>query len=114
MKDDIHYYDNPVTNPNSDDLLALVAWNDMIFDNQTKADWNVQSVLMSVNGSMTATNMNKTGSFNYLGSVYQHDRGNAKMFQSFQKKYRHDQRLHTYKPPAYPGTSNLRLVYWWE
>jgi hypothetical protein len=114
LKDDIHYLDNPLTNPSSDDLLALVAWNDVIFDNQTKADWDVQSVLMSVNGSMTATQMNKNGTFNYLGSVYQSDRGNAKMFQSFDKKYRHDERLNTYRPPAYPGSTSLSLLYWWE
>lgn len=114
IEDDIHYLDNPVTNPHSDDLLALVAWNDIIFDNHAKSDFDIQSVLMSVTGSLTATNMTKTGTFNYLGSVYQNDRGNAKMFQSFQKRYRHDQRLHTYKPPAYPGSSNLRLLYWYE
>ena len=114
LEDDIHYYDNPLTNPSSDDLLALVAWNDIIFDNSSKSDWYIQSVLMTVTGSLTATNMNKAGSFNYLGSVYQEDRGNAKMFQSFQKKYYHDERLHTYVPPAYPGGGNLRLVYWYE
>jgi hypothetical protein len=110
----LEYKDNPLTNPNSNDLLALVALNDIIFDNSTVSDWTIQAVLMAVNGQLTATNMNKNGKFNYLGSVYQHDRGNAKMFQSFQKRYYHDARLTTYKPPAYPGTASLQLIYWWE
>lgn len=114
LKNPISYADNPLSNPNSDDLLALVAWNNIIIDNQTIANWDVQSVLMAINGSLTATQMNKNGSFNYLGSVYQSVRGNAKMFQSFNKKYHHDQRLNSITPPYYPGASNLQLIAWWE
>ena len=108
------YADNPITNPNSDDLLALIAMDNIIFDNQTIADWDLQSVLMSINGSLTATVMNKNGNFDYLGSVYQNVRGNAKMFQSFMKKYRHDIRLNSMTPPFYPGANDLQLIAWWE
>ncbi|MFZ0389783.1 MAG: hypothetical protein WAN36_04940, partial [Calditrichia bacterium] len=90
FRDAISYADNPVTNPNSDDLLGIVSWNNIVFDNSFFTDWNMQCVLMAVNGSLTAVDMNKGGSFNYYGSIYQKVRGNAKMFQSFQKKYRHD------------------------
>jgi hypothetical protein len=108
------YADNPLTNPNSDDLLALIAMDNIIFDNQTIVDWDLQSVLMSINGSLTATVMNKNGNFKYLGSVYQDVRGNAKMFQSFMKKYRHDIRLNSMTPPFYPGANDLQLIAWWE
>jgi hypothetical protein len=114
LKKPVVYADNPVTNPNSDDLLALVAWNNIVIDNQTIADWTVQSVMMCINGSLTATQMNKSGKFDYLGSIYQDVRGNAKMFQSFMKKYRHDERLNTITPPFYPGASDLQLLAWWE
>ncbi len=110
----IQYADDPLSNPNSDDLLALVAWNDIIFHNAAMSDWDMQCVLMSIDGSLTATDMNKNGNFNYLGSVYQKDRGNAKMFQSFEKKYHHDERLNNISPPFYPGASDLQLLAWWE
>ena len=70
--------------------------------------------MMSINEGLTATNMNKNGTFNYLGSIYQDVRGNAKMFQSFMKKFRHDERLNTITPPFYPGASDLQLLAWWE
>jgi hypothetical protein len=114
LRKQITYADNPITNPNSDDLLALVAWNEIIIDNQTITDWNVQCVMMSINESLRATDMNKNGTFNYLGSIYQDVRGNAKMFQSFMKKFRHDERLNTITPPFYPGASDLQLLAWWE
>ena len=114
LSNEIQYKDNPETNPNSNDLLALVAWNDLIIDNYTKIDWNLQAVLMSVTGSLSATYMNKIGHMNYYGSAYQSVRGNAKMFQSFQKRYIHDERLDTMTPPFYPGMSSLHLVAWWE
>jgi hypothetical protein len=110
----IKYADDPLSNPNSDDLLALVAWNDIIFHNDLMADWDMQCVLMSIDGSLAATDMNKDGNFNYLGSVYQKVRGNAKMFQSFEKKYFHDERLNHITPPFYPGASDLQLLAWWE
>ena len=114
LKNPISYADDPLSNPNSDDLLALVAWNNIVIDNQSIANWDVQCVLMAIKGSMVATNMTKNGIFNFLGSTYQNVRGNAKMFQSFYKKYRHDQRLNNIEPPYYPGASDLHLLAWWE
>jgi hypothetical protein len=108
------YADDPETNPNSDDLLALIAMDNIIFDNQVIADWDMQCVLMTINGSLTTTVMNKNGNFDYLGSVYQNIRGNAKMFQSFMKKYKHDIRLNSMTPPFYPGANDLQLIAWWE
>ena len=62
--------------------------------------------------------MNKDGNLDFLGSVYQMNRGNAKMFKSFQKKYIHDERFHEKAPPCYPGPQagnpRLRLISWWE
>lgn len=114
LKDEISYANNPETNPNSDDLLALVAGNNIVVDNTTKTDWKVQAVLMCINGSLAATVMNKNGTFDYYGSVYQMNRGSAQMFQSFQKKYKHDERLNDKTPPYYPGMNKLRLIAWWE
>jgi len=118
FKNEIAYADNPQTNPNSDDVLGIVSWNDIIIDNSTKADWDLQAALMAVNGSLTAIDMNKNGTFNYYGSTYQQSRGNAKMFQSFTKKYRHDQRLAITPPPWYPGVSSSDskpyLIAWYE
>lgn len=114
LQNSFKYADDPLSNPSSDDLLALIANDDIVFNNQTVADWDMQCVLMSINGSLTAVQMNKNGNFNYLGSVYQYVRGNAKMFQSFEKNYYHDIRLNNMTPPFYPGANDLHLIAWWE
>jgi len=118
FKDEIVYADDPESNPNSDDIIGLVSWNDIIFDNSTKTDWQLQGALMAINGSLKATDMNKDGTFNYYGSVYQYDRGNAKMFQSFTKLYKHDMRLEEHPPPYYPGANpsvgKPYLIAWYE
>lgn len=118
FKDEIVYADDPESNPNSDDIIGLVAWNDIIFDNSAKTDWHLQGALMAIKGSLTATDMNKNGTFNYYGSVYQQDRGNAKMFQSYNKLYKHDVRLEDHPPPYYPGPSSSDskpyLIAWYE
>jgi hypothetical protein len=114
LENPFKYADDPLTNPSSDDLLALISMDNINFNNQTIADWDMQCVLMTINGSLTATDMVKNGSFDYLGSVYQNVRGNAKMFQSFMKKYHHDIRLNHMTPPFYPGANDLQLIAWWE
>lgn len=114
FRDEVYYADNPETNPNSDDMIAFAATDYIYFDNQTKSNWYMQAVLMAANQSLSATVMNKNGTFNYYGSYYQKRRGNAKMFQSFNKKYKYDVRLRDKRPPFYPGMSNLKLISWWE
>ena len=114
FRDEVQYADNPEINPNSDDIVAFISQNSIYLDNQTKNNWYMQAVLMAINGSLAATNMTKEGSFDYYGSYAQKSRGNAKMFQSFNKKYKYDERLRNAKPPYYPGMSNLSLIAWME
>ena len=116
LENDVAYADDPTVNPNSDDILGIVAWNDIVFDNTSKTDWDLQSALMAINGSLTAMDMTKNGTFNYFGSVYQKVKGNALMFQSFNKQYRYDERLAITPPPFYPGASVPKpyLIAWYE
>ncbi|MBN2008343.1 hypothetical protein JW960_03235 [candidate division KSB1 bacterium] len=118
LRDEFVYADDPESNPASDDFLGVVANNNMIFDNTTKIDWKIQSALMAINGSMVAVDMNKGGTFNYYGSIYQSSRGTAKMFHSFNKLYKHDERFNGRTLPSFPGpgTGNPkpRLLSWWE
>lgn len=116
LQDDIAYANDPTVDPNSDDILGIVAWDDIVFDNTSKANWDLQAALMAVNGSLTAIDMTKAGTFDYFGSIYQKVKGNAKMFQSFNKNYIYDERLATKPPPFYPGASVPKpyLIAWYE
>jgi hypothetical protein len=114
LRNQVQYADDPEANPNSDDLIAFIAKNNIVIDNSVTTNWKMQSVMMAIDGGFQAVHMSKNGKFDFYGSTYQNWRGNATMFQSFQKKYKFDERLLKISPPYYPGLSTLKLVSWWE
>ncbi len=125
IDDDLVYSDNPLTNPNSNDLLGLVATNNIyVTDNApNQTDVNLQACVMAVNGSFKAQNYGSrplSGHLNVTGSIVQKLRGAVGTFSGgiiqtgFQKRYRFDSRLSTISPPNYPFLKSLSLISWWE
>ncbi len=125
IDDDLVYADDPLINPASDDLLGLVAeQNIYVTDNGPNNNHvNIQASIMSVDGSFTAQNYNSrpvAGNLNLTGSVVQKLRGAVGTFSGgsimtgFLKRYRFDDRLNEQYPPHYPFIKSLRLVAWWE
>jgi hypothetical protein len=125
--DDIVYADDPTVNPNSDDLLGLVAKEHiLVADNaQNNNDVNIQACLMAANGSFTAEAYDRrpvSGELRITGSIVQYRRGAIGMFSrwtgsivhGFSKRYKFDPRLKAISPPNYPYVRELRLVAWWE
>ncbi len=124
---DIVYADNPLLNPNSDDLLGLVAKKNVVVrDNAANNnDVNIQASIMAVNGSFKAQNYQTrpiAGKLTLLGSVFQKNRGAIATFNwgsnsirsGFAKNYRFDDRLSSLTPPYFPYVRNLQLLAWWE
>ena len=125
IDDDLVYADNPLSNPASDDILGLVALNNVyVTDNAANnADIHIQACIMATNGSFTAQNWSSrpvSGYLNMTGSIVQKERGAVGQFSGgsivsgFSKRYRFDSRLHDLSPPNYPFIKSLRLVCWWE
>jgi len=125
VDDDLVYADDPISNPNSDDLLGLIANNNIyITDNAANNNnVNLQACMMAVNGSFTAENYSTrplSGQLNTTGSIVQKLRGPVGTFSGgsittgFQKHYRFDSRLGSLSPPNYPYIKSLSLVTWWE
>ena len=138
IDDDVVMADNPVTNPNSNDALGLVARDDIYVTNNTanNIDCTIQAALLAVNGSFKAEDYNTRGVAGRLtvyGSIAQNLRGPVGRFQTvgsnlvlkdgFYKSYYHDKRFDPTEtgvthinPPGYPTLSGngLSLVYWWE
>jgi len=127
IDDDVVYADDPNTNPDSDDLLGLVA-GDKVFvtDNApNNNDLNIQACLMAVNGKFTAENYSTrpvAGELRVTGSIVQNQRGPVGTFSrwtgsithGFSKRYKYDPRLYSKSPPYYPYIRHLHLVSWWE
>jgi hypothetical protein len=128
IDDDIVYADNPLSNPNSDDILGLVAKNFInITDNaaNNSGDVNIQATILAIDGSYQAENYNTRPPGNTIqltGSVAQYHRGpvgtfngSGTLMSGFYKNYRYDGRLNTIAAPHFPTiVDNLRLVEWWE
>ncbi len=127
IEGNLAYADDPMINPHSDDMLGLIAGQNVIVaDNaDTQGDVTVQASIMAMTGSFLAENYNTravNGSLRLLGSIYQQDRGAIGTFDwgtnnilsGFQKNYRFDDRLSSAAPPYYPFVRNLQLIAWWE
>jgi len=127
IDDDIVYADDPNSNPDSDDILGLVANDNVIVaDNPANNNnCNIQACIMAVNGKFTAQNYSGrpiAGILRITGSIVQDRRGAIGTFSTwtgsithgFSKRYRYDPRLQEISPPYYPYLRHLHLVSWWE
>lgn len=127
IDDDIIYANDPNADPNSDDILGLIA-NDKVIvtDNEpNNNDINIQACVMAVNSYFTAQNYGGrpiAGVLRLTGSIVQNRRGGVGTFSrwtnsithGFSKRYRFDSRLALLSAPYYPYVRNLHLVSWWE
>ncbi|MCX7762495.1 MAG: hypothetical protein RMJ81_07825 [Candidatus Kryptonium sp.] len=135
--DDIRYASDPNVNPNSDDFLGLVSYQNVIIadSDPNQNDVVIQAAIMAYNGgsndrSFIAENWDKrppSGAIYLTGSICQEERGPVGQFagasgiiqNGFSKRYRYDPRFRDKAPPyyplvSYPGIRQLRLVSWWE
>lgn len=123
--DDIVYNNNPLANPNSNDLLGIVVKNSaLITDNLANAsDINIHASIYIENGGFGAENYASrpaSGNINLLGGIIQAERFAVGTFNQwgissgFNKKYRYDNRLLRVSPPFFPGTGQYEIVSWYE
>jgi hypothetical protein len=128
IDDDLVYADNPMINPNSDDLLGLVAKNDVLITENyaNNHDLNLQACIFAIDGNYGAENYASrpvSGVLRFAGSIAQKHRGPVGTFNSgsggiktgFSKRYYYDKRLETMAPRNFPSIKGtLSLVSWWE
>ncbi len=127
IDDDLVMADDPLTNSSSDDILGLIAKDDVIVTNNAanNGDCRIQASIMAATGSFTAEDYSSrpvSGKLEVTGSIVQKDRGPIGTFNSwtksivsgFSKRYRYDNRLMGMNAPYYPYVRELRLVSWWE
>ena len=125
--DGIHASDNPMTNPNSEDMLGLVAENNAFI---TRDDTRTESSIVTIdalvycyNGELTAQDfwtIGKHGRTVLFGGVTQKTAGSLGVFSGGGLQHgmfytvRHDPRFLTKAPPSYPISDKYELVSWWE
>jgi len=125
LDDNIIYKSDPQKNPNSTDVLGIVAKND-VFITENAAnndDINIQASIYCESGSFGAEDYSKrpvSGTISLLGGIIQYQRGpvgtfsGSKIKSGFDKSYMYDDRLLLTYPPAFPGTGSFEIVSWYE
>jgi hypothetical protein len=125
LDNDIVYNTDPRTNPNSTDMLGIVAQNDVLITNNAvnNHDINIDASIYCAKGSFQAEDYDKrpvSGRINLLGGIIQFERGPVGTFtgwgikSGFYKTYRFDERFLTASPPGFPGTGMFEIVSWYE
>ncbi len=124
---DIEYEVDPITDPDTDDLLGVVSEGDIIIDQNAHSrsgsqDLTLHGSFMALGDSFRVEN-HVSGSFrgdlNLLGGIIQKTRGPVGTFSrygltGFSKKYDYDVRLGSNIPPHFPRESEFSIVAWKE
>ena len=125
LDNDIVYSQDPKTNPNSGDLLGIVAQNNVIItdNNANNSDININASIFCSTGGFGAENYDTrsvSGNINLLGGIIQNTRAAVGTFSGnsvksgFNKRYMYDNRLMSASPPSFPGTGSYEIVSWLE
>ncbi len=125
LDDDIVYETDPNVDPNSTDLLGIVAENYVYITNNSanNSDINIQASIFSEKwgfGAYDFSSRPPSGNINLLGGIQQNFRQPVGQFSKFgvshgfNKKYDYDPRLAYMSPPFYPGTGGFKIVSWFE
>ncbi len=126
LDDDIVCKNSPRTNQSSEDILGIVAKNNVVIteNSANNSSINIDASIYCEKGSFTADKYNTrpvSGTINLCGGVVQKTRGAVGTLNSggsiktgFSKSYRYDDRLLLMSPPAFPGTGGFEIVSWYE
>jgi hypothetical protein len=131
IEDNLLMEQDPLVNKKSNDLLGLVAENNIIVANNTanQTDVVVEASMFARNGSLTVQSlMDSTigprGRFTVVGSIVQDVRGpvgrtaNGILTDGYYKTFVYDSRLFDpqVRPPVYPGyvPRSNPVIGWWE
>lgn len=121
----VTYADDPRTNPNSDDVLALIAERDVVISQSAPNDIEVDASIMALGNSFIVENWWQgpaKGTLAAYGGIIQRQRGPVGTFNpstgqrasGYSKDYSYDPRLPTSPPPFYPRTGDYISLYWKE
>lgn len=122
----IVYKTDPLANPNSTDLLGIVAQNNVYVTHNTANNdgITIDAAIFAQNGGFGAQDYDSWytgGSYiHLLGGITQHSRlavgtfGGWYGMTGFYKDYRYDNRFMSVAPPNYPNTGGFEIVSWYE
>jgi len=127
IMNDLVYAVNPFEDESSDDMLGLIALQNVIVtDNEANnSDVNFHGSIYAITGSFIAENYATrplAGTLRVVGSIAQAGKGQVSVVSAwdnsvihgYNKSFYYDPRLKSIAPPDYPCVEKPRLVSWWE
>lgn len=123
ITDSVTYASDPRVDPESEDLMGIVAGRDVKVTNQAPVDVEIDASIMALGSSFGVENWNAgppRGTLTVLGGIIQRFRGPVGTFNSssgrkvsgYTKDYHYDTRLRDRTPPFFPVTGNYSTVVW--
>lgn len=131
QEDDLYYSNNPITNPNSTNILGIVAEDNIRIKSNSETlggDVITQASMFALNGTVGPEDglvtQNFLGSWRILGGIIANDTrvtatygtvgGLTVPIKGLRLVHTYDQRFMTYVPPYFPHTQNYEIVSWFE
>ncbi len=129
LDDDIKYSSDPRVNSSSEDLLGILAQNNVyITDNNYTQNIEIDAAIYCQDGGFGAANAGGRGSdgdINLYGGITQNIRravgsygtrhdGSIYISNGYNKRYRYDSRLMVKFPPFFPTSEGFRILSWKE
>ncbi len=125
ITDNITYSSDPVINPNSTDMLGLIAEKDVVISQAAPSNLTVQASVLALDDTFYVENwagVGPKGKLNIYGGLIQDARGPIGLFNSntnqiisgYSKNYVYDPRLRNMPPPWFPTTGDYVGLSWRE
>ncbi len=119
----ITYANNPRTNPNSQDILGIVAAGNVAVASTAPNDLEIDASIMALNTSFAVENWSQgppKGTLTLYGGLIQKNRGPVGTFSSstgtrlsgYAKDYYYDARMANLSPPFFPTTGSYSSTGW--
>ena len=125
ITDNLIYADDPIINPNSNDILGLIGEDDVMISQSAPFDIQVYASIMALEDSFMVENWDigpARGTLQVYGGIIQVERGPVGTFSGatgqklsgYSKNYIYDPRLINTPPPFYPTTGDYISLSWKE
>jgi len=123
VTDSITYNTNPRTNPESTDMLGLIAERDVVISKNAPYNIEIDASVMALDDNFIVENWWQgppKGTLTVYGGIIQDSRGPVGTFSSstgqklsgYSKSYHYDSRLVNSPPPFYPTTGDYISLNW--
>lgn len=125
IDDDIVYESNPLSNPQSDDMLGIVCSNNVLISDNlaNRSNVNIHASLFAYKGGLGLVNENMpySGTLSVLGGVIEYQArttgkvgSGGSLTNGYHEKVIFDERLMLTSSPYFPTTGSFEIVSWLE